>query len=1120
MKFLKNTLPYITVALLVVVLGFLNYKPETILTGWDNLHPEFNLALNIKRSFFAVWQEYQSLGLLGGMGHASDIVRQVFLLLISSFVPANFMRFFWTMLTLFIGGAGAVKLSRTIIENSFLGKNKLNMAVLPLFTGLFYILNLATIQSYYTPFETFTAHFAFLPWMILVSLHFFNRQSIKNALLLLTVFFLTTPQSYVPTLFVVFTLSMTVILATAGIRLVKEGRIKKLLTMSIKYYAILFISNAFWLLSFLYFTFTNASTNVNAKINQMATEQIIYQNKEFGTLLDVIFLKGFWFNAIEPNLSRIPTYIMDPWRIHLTNPLVTTIGFLLFGLIIVGLVQAIRKKEILLISFAVLFFLVFSLLCSEVFPFSLIGTLFSNIPLFSQAFRFPFTKLSLLAGLLYSLFATVGLGTTIVLIKKRMFQAITISFLLFALFFYMLPIFQGHLFYEKEQISQPKEYSQVFSYFKDKPSDKRIATLPMHTFWSWNYYSWGYGGSGFLWYGLKQPIVDRAFDVWSKTSENSYNELSQALYSKDSKAFYDVLQKFEISYLILDKSVYSNNSPKSLFHKETEELLENAQGIKKEANYGSITIYSVNLKKPIKNFVSTTPLLPSSNSVDFNNQDTAYKNLGNYKSEALPSNYYPFASLYTNKIKKESFSVTEKDNSVTLSNRLPKMDSFTLTLPDLKSEKIVGVKIINQYNPVTGTSLVSAQILQPTVTVNDKTVSTDEKILYPLFVAPTNTLYSLAINNIRVTDINIGKENELLTYLQLDNDNYFTLTDQNSGEIYVQTIPKDYLLQLPALNKKLVKLENVSGGSTLSVTFPKISDKFYGYSFGGKDFGKVFDCNDTRYGSNINSESSNSLLIKSVNDSACTAVNAPTLPHEFGYLVTVKSKNLSGRSLHFWALNDNQGTTPLDLYLDRKTDNSSFVIAPSKTSGVGYSFHFDNISVGNIKVENSLSKVDVVRIPYSFLTQIEFSKPFITYNTQIDFDSTHPNESLYVVTASNKTKKPFSLILGQSYDDGWKAYQINFKFEILNFKLWEALPFVFGKEIKTHTKINNWANGWEIEGGDVVIIYLPQYLQYAGFGMLAIVALTLLILWVNRSSRYFNHQTNILKTKISLILNS
>ena len=72
---------FFTIVILIITsfVAFKNYTPNTFLTGWDNLHPEFNFKLNIERSLNAVWQEYQGVGLLGGMSHAADLPRQFIL---------------------------------------------------------------------------------------------------------------------------------------------------------------------------------------------------------------------------------------------------------------------------------------------------------------------------------------------------------------------------------------------------------------------------------------------------------------------------------------------------------------------------------------------------------------------------------------------------------------------------------------------------------------------------------------------------------------------------------------------------------------------------------------------------------------------------------------------------------------------------------------------------------------------------------------------------------------------------------------------------------------------------------------------------------------------------------
>ena len=63
--------------LLVFVLFLTNFSPGTYLSGWDNLHPEFNPLMNLERAWQSAWQEYQGLGLLAGMAHSADLFRQL-----------------------------------------------------------------------------------------------------------------------------------------------------------------------------------------------------------------------------------------------------------------------------------------------------------------------------------------------------------------------------------------------------------------------------------------------------------------------------------------------------------------------------------------------------------------------------------------------------------------------------------------------------------------------------------------------------------------------------------------------------------------------------------------------------------------------------------------------------------------------------------------------------------------------------------------------------------------------------------------------------------------------------------------------------------------------------------
>jgi len=51
-------------------------------------------------------------------------------------------------------------------------------------------------------------------------------------------------------------------------------------------------------------------------------------------------------------------------------------------------------------------------------------------------------------------------------------------------------------------------------------------------------------------------------------------------------------------------------------------------------------------------------------------------------------------------------------------------------------------------------------------------------------------------------------------------------------------------------------------------------------------------------------------------------------------------------------------------------------------------------------------------------------------------------------------------------------------------------PFIFGQQLKPDSLINNWENGWLLPSVDeesnnkIAVIFWPQYLEYAGFGLL------------------------------------
>lgn len=1076
-----------------------NYIHNTQLLGWDNLVPEFNFSANIQRSIFAVWQEYQGLGLLGGMGHASDLIHQLILLLLSFVLPLQMLRYVWVFLMLFLGACGTYLLTLKIVLTPSLNRTKNQF--LALLSAVFYIFNLATIQTFFVPFEAFIAHFAALPWLLLTSLLFYQKPSRKNAFILAAVLFLSAPAAYIPTLFVVYFISLSVLI---GILILFNHR-KENIMSGLKLLLVILLVNAFWLLPFSYFTLHNASVTINAKINQMSTETVFLQNKAFGNIQDVMLLKGFWFNNVDPNLKGKFALMLTPWRDNLAKLPVTILGFFLFAVIFLGFLLSIKRKNPLLLGFAVLFLLAFTMLAIAAFPFSWLDTVFRQIPLFSEAFRFPFTKFSVLLSLTYSVFFAIGAGSIIVrfkmtpILKKFGFYFLALIFLLLPVIF-TLPVLKGNLFYTKETITVPKQYLELFAYFKKQDQNTRIADLPQYTFWGWNYYTWGYGGSGFLWYGIKQPILDRAFDVWSGTNENYYWELSDALYSKNLPVFEAVLNKYQVNWLIVDKNVFNPTSSKALFIPEINSLIAKIPSIQKTASFGNIDVYKVSLKDNPKSFVFAAHNLNSVNAYQWGNLDKAYLDLGNYISSDNPDSYYPFRSLFSNKNQADrEFSIKNNADSLTVSAKLFGSHDLIFNIPSLaQTENIIPVSLVTEK---TGSGLTLSVLLQtPEISLVN---GSESRVIYAqnfkqlLFVIPQNypDAVNVNINGIKNFVVDpIKPQNIGTSFLSLKQQNIITASDKTFKVLQTKTINPADIISAVDSNNKTIEIADIGANSLIEVTIPKIKDGYESFEQTPTKpmLSQVKNCDNFDKGPVSASLIDNGMLeLEAQNSTACISFYLPTLIHNQGYALFISNENKQGRGLHTWVLNENEKNAPIDTYLDEgKNTTSSFIIPPAEDFGRAYSLHFDNISIGNDKTVNDLGNISLYPIPYNFLSAIKINNATIVSKpAEQNIDVAHPNEAYYEVKGSAGGE---TLILSQSFDQGWHAYSLTN--ENLLSKLF---PFLGGQELKNHVLINNWENGWILDADSaknnpIIIVYLPQYLEFAGF-LAILIAIALML---------------------------
>jgi len=242
------------------------------------------------------------------------------------------------------------------------------------------------------------------------------------------------------------------------------------------------------------------------------------------------------------------------------------------------------------------------------------------------------------------------------------------------------------------KVKIPSDYFQVMNYLKTVDKNKRVTLLPDYTFWGWFFNRWGYNGSGFLWYGIEQPIISRTFDVWSPKSESYFWEEKQALEAENLTQFEKVLDKYNVDYLILDYSLIPVvSSYKSLATDRIEGLLSQSQKISLVFRGETVALYQVGHPQKIESFVSLSSGLKNIGpQVKLTAEDRAYQENGDYIADFPYDIYYPFADLTTQtRIKDKKWSLEELADSFAINSDIAlNFDDYQLYLQSTSEASI------------------------------------------------------------------------------------------------------------------------------------------------------------------------------------------------------------------------------------------------------------------------------------------------------------------------------------------------------------------------------------------------------------------------------------------------
>ncbi|HVT01069.1 MAG TPA: hypothetical protein VHE53_02425 [Patescibacteria group bacterium] len=988
-------LPFLFPLLLILITGaicLLNYTPGTYLTGWDTLHPEFNFSQQFNNEIFGAFRTDQGLGAVAAHAHMSELPRLVLLFLEHFFLPLSFLRYSIVFLCFILGPLGVYYFAKYILDKSF-PKYSREAAFLG---ALVYIFNLATVQQFYLPFEMFMVQYAALGFLFLFALKYIEKPKAATLLAFSVITFLASPMAYASVLWYAYFAAFLLFLFFVW---VTRRNKKVFLSCAILTLATIGV-NLYWMLPNFYFLITSASSVSLAQINQIFSDEAFLHNKEYGDLIDTAILKNYLFDWQEQLNANTAQDVMLFWKFHLSNITVIAIGYLTFVGVIAGIIISFLKKNKGAIAVIPVFILGFVMLVNMNPPFEIFfGALRDNFSLFKEGLRFPFTKFSILLEFGFAVFFAFAMAELLKYIeqisKVKFKNIIAIGAILIvatSLLWYGAPMFAGKLIDPQLRIAIPQEYFDLFSYMQDKPKTARIAPLPVHNLWGWEYYSWGYQGAGFIWFGLSQPVLARDFDRWNPSNEQYFREMSSAIYSRDVAQIESLAKKYRISYFLLDQNtIFPGNKDNALWYYETKDTFAKSDHIKLVKKFGNLYLYKVsdslvntNLIQAPKTITTVGPKITGGF------VDMAAKDVGDYVVSDKPGYSYPARELV---------------------GRYDRIDPSKISY--LNNNLIIKVGD-NAGNSFTNSWL-----------SND---------IFPGFMR--NPSYDLSL------------EQKGLPY-QVGDNTY---------------------ISVPISSPPVNVAKNIQDGNCIGIGPDSISkmDKI-----------------------------GNSVRFTAKDGSSCGYIDFATEKQDFGSILITEINNVQGLPIRLCISDRLTSRCGIYTALDSKKgwQRYVFMIPPQPSGSTGYAVHFDTVGIGKDTSINEVRYVHFLQIPYYRIENLKFSKDNFEpiANSISSLTSREINPTFYETEVKLSNSNPGLIEFFKAYDPGWKAYDMTNTGGIRS-----ALPFLFNKEIKSHVLINNWANGWVLDGSkksyNITIVYLPQYLEYAGFIALIVIFTLLPIL--------------------------
>ncbi len=1072
-----NIVGVFILSLAVLLVAWRNYTPGTFLTGIDNFHIEFNLGLAWQRAWSGVWQENQGLGIVSGLAQMTEMPRIVIYKLLGWVLPPSLVRYSYVFLNLYVGVLGVYLLTK------YLSKSRLGA----LAGALFYLFNLGTVQVFFMPTEMFVVNFVALPWLFLLVLKYLSEGRRASLAWYAGLLFLFAPMAMTPTIFVVYLLFLGI---TVFVYFFSREKWDVKWERSLGIVGVTVGISLYFLLPFANFALNNARVLTESKINSVFSQENYLANAGRSSWSDLALLKGMWFDYPD-NVDGKLVPLLGAWEDHLY-----AIGYLVYvpvAIIGIGIVGLLWKRRWQGIGIVIMGLVAILLLRGENPPLGGVIAYLRSLPMIAEAFRTPYTKIAPILLVVYG----VGFGYGVYLLSKvwrwkigsMLWKGILIGGMMGGLIWLNRPYFNGKLISDGVRVKIPNEYFEMFKFFQSQNTFGRVVRMPAHTSQAWDYTDWGYRGSGFLWYGIEQPILDRAFDVWSPYNERFYNQISTALYGCESdnsqiinslpaqagqilklncgEQVQKVLEQYDVKYVLLDESVIAPGQGKEILRIEETKKLADELGWEMVFNEGFLSVWDVsNSQITNDKFSSREQWISAPETYTLAEGETAkvrddviFDELGTYVEYPVRSDLVGF----------------DKDLQPTRSD-LESQGAVIFPFAQLMREEAKSVewgegavKIISNLN------FSNSQMIVPGWEVGE--------IVRLDFATSSATTLGTRWDSLPAYYVNgypgprfLGKERPM------DGKSYF-YARVSEGEEW-----REYRSE-QKFEIRNVKLEIEVRGEP------------FVYDFAKQGQGSIGNCDVLKRGvaeKIINPKFSNPQIreqgtgyVADERGAVCDYVVMEEVFVRVPYLMRVRGENAEGRSVKFFLWNTGSKRNDIEYLLGKEKFDQTFALLPWDWDGY-YTLNIETRSFGQ-RAENRIEPVVGMYVPLEKIARAKLvgaqnGEYIVTNNADITYVK-KTGTWLYGLGV----KGDGLIRLSQGYDEGWVAFALpanNYQLPITNLQK------------LTHVKVDGWANGFVINNEPgatsnanqiVVIFYWPQLLQYLGLVMLGI---TVLGLWL------------------------